>query len=263
MRKLLIALLTLGLAIVIGVGVSMYLLAPPDLAASYPRMQWLSQHGDFYGGFAGPLLTFLTFVGLLFTINLQLEESAESKKRNETQERSIHKQNFEMTFFQMLDIHTSIIADLHWKDAAGRVLNGRSCFEGYRDELFRLNSNNPQALPERQHLVYIYTIFWNTYRQALGHYFRYLYNLIRFVDSTDDIDKQRYIRIVRAQISDYELVIIFYNCLTARGEKLKGYVEKYTLLDNLAPELLLSQTQIGYLALSAYKASTDAGITDA
>lgn len=39
---------------------------------------------------------------------------------------------------------------------------------------------------------------------------------------------------VRAQLSDYELLWVFYNCLSPNGvRKFKPYVEKYSLLKNL------------------------------
>jgi hypothetical protein len=257
MPNFLKGLLALGGIIVIGVFLLMYFLAPPDGAANYARMQWLSQHGDFYGGFVSPLLTFLTFVGVIFTINLQLSEQSYNKKNNDAQSTFLHKQSFEQAFFQMLTIHASIISDLHWSSSGSRF-DGRSSFRAYRDELFRMNSVQRQGIPELQNLSEGYRVFWNEHRQSLGHYFRYLYNLIRFVDTTENIDKQRYIRILRAQLSDYELVIIFYNCLTVTGENLRTYVEKYALLNNLAPELLQSQTHIGYLSTGAFNANNEA-----
>ncbi|MCB0738292.1 MAG: hypothetical protein KDC92_12315 [Bacteroidetes bacterium] len=37
----------------------------------------------------------------------------------------------------------------------------------------------------------------------------------------------------RAQLSDYELLILFYNCLCEYGGKFKPYVERYALLKSL------------------------------
>ena len=45
--------------------------------------------------------------------------------------------------------------------------------------------------------------------------------------------KYIYTSIVRSQLSDYELLWIFYNCLSLKGAKFKPLIEKYSLLKNL------------------------------
>lgn len=80
------------------------------------------------------------------------------------------------------------------------------------------------------------------------HYFRHLYNIIKFVDKfelgKDDFDfKYKYTSLVRAQLSRYELIFLFYNCLSVNGiEKFKPLLEKYSLLKNMRFELLANQT---------------------
>lgn len=58
----------------------------------------------------------------------------------------------------------------------------------------------------------------------LGHYFRHLYRTVRFVDDhplfeeDKDMEKRKkYIKILRAQLSDYELAVFFLNSLTKMG----------------------------------------------
>ncbi len=76
--------------------------------------------------------------------------------------------------------------------------------------------------------------------------------MIKHVDQTvlfdDDSDvpikdifktKYRYIAIIRAQISDYELLWLFYNCLSKNGaDKFKPYIEKYSFYKNIPKEHL-------------------------
>lgn len=80
----------------------------------------------------------------------------------------------------------------------------------------------------------------------LDHYFRYLYRIIKFVDEaqfleskTKYIDQRyKYLCILRATLSPYELVFLFYNGLSYNGNKdFKPLIEKYSLLNNLRPEL--------------------------
>lgn len=72
-----------------------------------------------------------------------------------------------------------------------------------------------------------------------GHYFRNLYRIIKMVDEKKFSDnpiedykiKYSYTSIVRAQLSDDEIVWLFFNCLSDKGsEKFKPLLEKYSIL---------------------------------
>lgn len=72
--------------------------------------------GDYIGGTLNPLLTFLTFMGLLVTIVLQQTELRDTRAELErsasaleSQLRATDRQNFESTFFQMLTLHNTIV----------------------------------------------------------------------------------------------------------------------------------------------------------
>lgn len=71
----------------------------------------------------------------------------------------------------------------------------------------------------------------------LDHYFRYLYRILKFIDDTELIgeqEKYKYVSIFRAQLSEYELIMIYYNGLSKFGsEKLKPLIEKYSILKNI------------------------------
>ena len=52
-------------------------------------------------------------------------------------------------------------------------------------------------------------------------------------------EKYNYTSIVRSQLSDYELIILFYNCLSENGcEKFKPLVETYAIFKNIRRDLL-------------------------
>ena len=60
-----------------------------------------------------------------------------------------------------------------------------------------------------------YNEFHHTFQPHIGHYFRNLYQILRFInDSPSEVeDKKLYGRLVRAQLSSDELFLLFYNCL--------------------------------------------------
>ena len=76
------------------------------------------------------------------------------------------------------------------------------------------------------------------------HYFRLMYRILKFVDNTkliEDKDKYKYdyTCILRALLSRYELVWLYYNGLSDYGsERFKPLIEKYSMLQNLREELL-------------------------
>lgn len=74
----------------------------------------------------------------------------------------------------------------------------------------------------------------------LDHYFRYLYRILKFIDETDLIDEQqkyRYASMFRAQLSEFELVLVYYNGLSSMGKKkLKPLLEKFSILKNIRQE---------------------------
>lgn len=54
------------------------------------------------------------------------------------------------------------------------------------------------------------------YNDQLGHYFRHLYQMVKFLALADskivpETDKNEYARIIRAELSDYEQALLFYN----------------------------------------------------
>ncbi|QSB37695.1 hypothetical protein JTY93_15245 [Pseudomonas hygromyciniae] len=62
-----------------------------------------------------------------------------------------------------------------------------------------------------------YQAIYHIGRTDLGLYFRSLYSVFRFVDESKHQDSDKFGVVVRSLISDYELVLIFYNCLSEKG----------------------------------------------
>lgn len=215
--------------------------------------------GDFIGGTLNPILTFLTFMALLITIVLQQKELAETRnelaasaRALEDQHISLDRQNFETTFFQMLTLHNTIVnsIDLEWRnrtpnsfDAASgdiqRRAVGRDCFKQFFAN-YKQYYDEIGELDDQERLQKAYDRFWNWRQQDLAHYYRYLYNVLRFVYEYRGIgDKLRYVKLLRAQLSDYELLMLFYTALNNNGLNYWIYIHVYELFDNLPPNMLI------------------------
>ena len=77
---------------------------------------------------------------------------------------------------------------------------------------------------------------------TLDHYFRYLYRILKHIDESklldrlDDPKKEReyYAHLLRAQLSNYELKMLFYNGLLGENPKtIKILIERYAMFNNL------------------------------
>jgi len=184
---------------------------------------------------------------------------------NSNQRETSNIQRFENTFFNMLTLQQQIVNDLTYNDTeketviedAPNPANGRIAKEVIVNKKI-----------EGRELFYYTFVVWETYAEPnilrgmrgiiwtkgleeytnsniptyFDHYFRHLYTIIKFVDETvflKEDEKYKYTSIVRATLSRYELVWLYYNCLTSVGnEKFKPLIERYSILKNLRVELL-------------------------
>lgn len=72
----------------------------------------------------------------------------------------------------------------------------------------------------------------------LSVYFRNIYNIIKMVDSSNllsEVEKKEYIKVLRAQFSNAELFVLFFNLISRFGKKWvdNTYISKYELIQNL------------------------------
>ncbi len=95
---------------------------------------------------------------------------------------------------------------------------------------------------------------FDDFQDVLGNYFHNLYHVIAHIDRHRGLDRRLYAKMVCAQLSTPELVLVFYHGLTHRGHKLKTVIERYGLLQDLPPDQLIKPEHWNLYALSAYGA---------
>lgn len=225
--------------------------------------------GDMFGA-ANALFTGLSFVGLIVTILLQRKDLNIQRNELQKQTDSIHVQNFESTFFQMLGILHGVIESLEIIDE-GKIIRGRRVFsilnakinkllydftttEEYQDRSdYLIEDIIRYTFIEKKDAIKVYDDLYNDYSDVLGHYFRALYHIVKFTDQHTGIDKQKYISIARSHLSNSEITLLYYNCLHENGVlQFKPLVEKYALLNNIDWKYFPEEIFMLFYTIDAY-----------
>lgn len=211
------------------------------------------------------LFSGLAFWGVIFAILLQRRELAlqrnelmltrrevrGQKEQLEAQNLTLKQQRFENTFFSLLNLFNNIVGSIELSgakrlgDPPSVIARGRECFSIFFHEFgneFGKVQHDHGDWGQRTLCVTAYDQFANSRQPFVGHYFRTLYNIVKFIGTSDVEDKQIYVNILRAQLSSPELSLLFYNCISKFGsEKFKPLVERFGLLENMSFSTLLRQ----------------------
>lgn len=288
---------TLGWAI----GISLFIWLIGILATYWIANNWFATPKDgsninnpaLLGESAGvinALISALAFAGVIVAIILQrteiklqredLELQREELKKTSTelalqkqefeiQNKTLQLQRFENTFFQMLTLQQEITNGLHCiistrESGRNKELSGREIFCDLFIKAFIYSPSSNSYHDGVKNIIHQRGInIYTTIRESeyFDHYFRHLYRLILFIDSSYFLsfeEKYSYTCIVRATLSRYELVWLFYNGLSDYGnEKFKPLIEEYSLLKNLRKELLASEKDTFRYKPSAFQRKAD------
>jgi hypothetical protein len=269
------------------------------------ELERLSQFSDFIGGLVGPIFALvgviLFYIALteqrkdfatnrealqsqtkaleqqIVEFELQRQELSETRQVFKIQTETFRKQQFESTFFNLLNLHHQIVNSI---DVSRRerkypgfesvfnknidrsekitvVTTGRDCFIIFGNEYRKKYTEFKNENPEMEELVLVKKSYWNFYEEYqsdLGHYFRNLYHIFKFINNSDEPNKNIYTSLVRAQLSNDELFLLFYNSASDLGnEKFLPLIEEYHLLQNLNTDNLINlEKHYGFFKKGAY-----------
>ncbi len=214
--------------------------------------------GDMFG-VVNSLFSGLAFAGIIITIYLQRnelilqrEELKLTRDEFKNQNVTLRLQRFENTFFNLLSLHHEIVKGIYFtketlvnEDKGGfrRITDeiktenitftGRDVFQVCYNEI-RSKLHGTKELHE---ISSAYISEYYKYQNHFDHYFRNLSQIIVLIDTTLILnhknpglelnEKSKYVDVVKAQLSTYELLWIYYNCLSSNGMRFKPLIEKY------------------------------------
>lgn len=203
------------------------------------------------------LFSGFAFAGVIITIylqskdlNLQREELKQTREELQGQKEAAEKQNelfdrqrFENTFFNLLQNLSSFVESSEYKSNK-IIYKGINSFDqmlcnldlnnwkGYKGTGVLISKFKVDEIKDAEEL---YNSFSSNHKN-LCLYFRMLYRIIKFVDESEltDYEKYQYTSFVRAQLSNSQLSLLFYNSTLGIGkEKFKPLVETWVLLKNI------------------------------
>jgi hypothetical protein len=166
---------------------------------------------------------------------LRLRESEEDKRNSHT--------DFERAFFQLLEFHRSIVNSIDVVSPTSST-TGQDAF---RSMLLLFAKNMSTGSQESWKYTY------KRHENDLGHYFRFLYHIVSFVDQKEIDDQYFYVRLLRATLSQSELILIALNCAFGEGkEKFQPLIEKYAFLHNISQPNRQQYSLSGHFSSKAF-----------
>jgi hypothetical protein len=207
------------------------------------------------------LFSGLAFAVLIITVLMQKEElELQRKELTETrgvfqqQNETMKRQQFESSFFQMLFAHHEMVRAFDFVKDLGEPIVGKDVFRTYffqlksqvESEIFKpaLTRFNEGGIKEElpmgtvkisiSEMVKCYEGIFDVRESDLSVYFLSLYQVFKYVEDSSITDKEKYTKIVRSQLSSFELTFLFYNGLSKYGKNFKDkYLEPYSVLENM------------------------------
>lgn len=212
------------------------------------------QIGDTIGGTMSPFVAIIAAILTFLAFWVQYVA-------NQQQREDISLERFENRLFQMIAVHEELTNNLtlsscRRQEDEENPISGRKVFE----------------------YIYLYRTYkWHTGLRGtieaegidgikddkslwiLDHYFRHLYRMIKIIDEAPVLKskdkslkkKYEYVSIVRSSLSNFELIMLYYNVLGHNNDqKFKKLIERYALLNNLRFEhLALAQEKNYYYSI--------------
>ena len=185
--------------------------------------------GDYIGGVVGAIAGLVSIFFLYITYSKQIEIFKKQKEDSDNL-------RFEQVFFKLLDNFRNVLTS-EKPDDQQFISSFRSklqpeidkiCDE--KDSLTTLNS-----LETRKKIDTVYQKYFIPNADKLGHYFRSLYHLLKFIKEYCHQDAKMYFNLVQSQMSTDELYVVCIDGLSSYGrKKMFPILNESSFLENLA-----------------------------
>ncbi|WP_339812799.1 putative phage abortive infection protein [uncultured Imperialibacter sp.] len=232
----------------------------------------LSMLGEFIGGsvgtmwsLAGVIFFYLALIYQRRELELQREELLESRKIMDKQSKTLQTQQFENTFFQLLEFHLNAAKRIETQDGA----NGfDKMYVDFKKALTatkrkRKTTGSSQNL-DSQSFETSFRLVYDSYRNTLSHYMESYKALLFLVDEKSS-DPVFYVNIIKPHLTEQEVLMQFYYLLLYdKNERFKTVVENYGLFQrlNIRAVHAIDKLHLEELKETAYQATPEKRMDD-
>lgn len=233
--------------------------------------------GEFVGGTVGTLFTLTATIFLFITFK-------EQRLQFESTQNSEFYTRFETTYFNMLGmlekVQNSVNANIEESEEADGLHNLTEYYKGFKEKYVidshreeSMNSiaeslNEDELIPAnvlkaKQYFGEYFEEYVKKTNCNIGYFYRYIYNIVNFVYGQEKFeredDKEHYLNLLQAQLSDEELALIFYDAISKYGENKEGnqifrqMLDETHFLENIKPEVLLDRNHCFFYPKTIFK----------
>ncbi len=194
----------------------------------------------------------------------------QTRKEFETQNATLKRQEFETTFFHLLELHHQIVNSIIYEDkemiGPSLVQRNSTIYQGRKYFIFAYNEvlknkyaqyviqNDPKLDGRLKHLSStqielksLHQAFYDfhcEHNQYNSHYFKNIYHILKLLDNSilNDAEKKDFAKLLAAQLSDDELHLLFYKCFFSDNYiNARELVLRYDMFDTMGIETLLKK----------------------
>lgn len=157
--------------------------------------------------------------------NLYKQQNKELKEQTNTAKL----QQFDSSFFSYLNMFIELKKTIDLKT------EGENYFNKIYSELLKIDSKDKTLIETFTLIQAKYMEVFHINKNELSHYFKTLYRIIILIDSSslEEERKHQYFKLLRSQLSDSELLILYYNYHSYLGIKVRPYIIKYGILKHI------------------------------
>jgi hypothetical protein len=160
---------------------------------------------------------------------LQRDELYQSRQVFIEQSRTLKQQRMSSMYFSLIDLYRKIVDGLNEQCAEGNYF--KTLRRSMLDDFVWCVSPDHCHKKAKEHYVNLYY----SRKEELSHYYKIIYRIFKVVDESDldEADKFQYITILRSQLSENEMLAIYYNSQSRYGEQLYRFILRYNFLKHL------------------------------
>lgn len=138
-------------------------------------------------------------------------------------------QQFDSSFFSylnvLIELKNTLDLKTHIKNYFGQIYS----------EISIINLKDKTLIESFKIIQAKYLEIFHLHINELSHYFKTLYRIIVLIDSSsiEEERKHQYFKLLRSQLSNQELLVLYYNYHSHLGIKVRPYIIKYDLLKHI------------------------------